>query len=129
MSCHSRRMKANQSTISRSQVPEQQVLAFQDGSDVKRVVVAVSLANLCFVTAWHRRIYGIQFFLPLWSWRALLGLMFNGATLSAFLYTLLKLGAKAKGRGACLAGLSFLLPLPASLGLHRPFFCGRTSSA
>ncbi len=118
MSCHSRRMKANQSTISRSQVPEQQVLAFQDGSDVKRVVVAVSLANLCFVTAWHRRIYGIQFFLPLWSWRDLLALILNVTTLAAFLYILLRLAAKAKERGHSWAGLVYLMPLPAIFPLN-----------
>jgi len=128
MSCHSRRMKANQSTISRSQVPEQQVLAFQDGSDVKRVVVAVSLANLCFVTAWHRRIYGIQFFLPLWSWRDLLALILNVTTLAAFLYILLRLAAKAKERGHSWAGLVYLMPLPAIMDLIRHFFHGRVLS-
>src|SRR2546428_8819711 len=110
MSCHSRRMKANQSTISRSQVPEQQVLAFQDGSDVKRVVVAVSLANLCFVTAWHRRIYGIQFFLPLWSWRDLLAFLFEVDPLSALLYNFLRLASKAQGKGPSWAWLVYLMP-------------------
>jgi sulfatase-like protein len=77
----------------------------------RHAVIAVSLANLSFMSAWQRRIYGQSFFSPLWSWPDLFALVLNVIALAALFCVLLTLGARIKLGGYRLDGLVYAIPL------------------
>ena len=74
-------------------------------------LIAVSLANLSFISAWQRRLYGTAFFSPSWSWADVLTLLLNVALLAAMFYVLLALAGKIKLAGANWQGLVYCIPL------------------
>ena len=74
-------------------------------------LIALSLANLSFISAWQRRLYGTAFFSPSWSWADVLTLLLNVFLLAAIFYVLLALAAKAKVTGVNLQGLVYCIPL------------------
>lgn len=78
---------------------------------VKRAVIAVSLANLCFISAWQRCIYGQPFYSPLWSQSFLFALVLNITALAAVFYLLLTLSARINVRGYYFDGLVYAIPL------------------
>src|SRR5437867_13261683 len=98
----------------------------------RRGLLALSLANLCFASAWQRRIYGVPFFAPLWSWRDLGALTLNITVLAVCLYFLLWLAETKTIRGHRWDGLVYSIPLFSVLNLVRravfPFQDGRMTA-
>jgi hypothetical protein len=82
-------------------------------------LLAVALANLCFASAWQRRIYGVPFFMPLWSWTDLMALIANVLALAGCFYLLLGLAERHKVRGYSWSGLIYCIPLFAIMNLVR----------
>ena len=74
-------------------------------------LIALSLANLSFISAWQRRLYGTAFFSPSWSWADVFTLLLNILLLGAIFYLLLALAAKIKLAGAEWQGLVYCIPL------------------
>src|SRR6185437_13573281 len=74
-------------------------------------LIALSLANLSFLSAWQRRLYGTSFLSPSWSWADELTMFLNVLLLAAIFYLLLVLTAKLKLRGRIFEGLVYALPL------------------
>lgn len=97
-----------------------------------RALLALSLANMCFLSAWQRRIYGIPFFMPLWAWQDLGALAFNIVALAACFYLVLGGVERLKGRVNRLNGLIYALPLLPIVNLARraifPFHHGKDTA-
>lgn len=78
---------------------------------LRRSLIALSLANLAFLSAWQRRLYGTSFLSPSWSWADELTMFLNVLLLAAIFYLLLVLAAKLKLRGRTFEGLVYSIPL------------------
>jgi len=85
----------------------------------REVLLALSLANLCFYGVWHQLLFAQPFYMPLWSWRDLLAITLNVSALAALFWVAIT-RRRARAAGAwhwpsCL----FLLPVLIFLNLLR----------
>jgi hypothetical protein len=96
-----------------------QQIAQNTSLHIKRAAIAISLADLCFLSAWQRRIYGVPFFSPLWSWKDLMALLLNVALLACILFLLLLSADKVTLKGRTMTGLVFMLPLFSTVNIAR----------
>lgn len=97
-----------------------------------RALIALSLANLAFISAWQRRLYGTHFFSPFWSWADELALFLNVFLLGIVFYVLLELAARIKLRGYSWEGLVYCIPLFAVANVVRRIafpYHGRVAAA
>lgn len=88
----------------------------------RHALIALSLANLCFVSAWKRRLSTAGLFLPFWSWQDLFALLLNITALAIVFFFLLRLAAKEKAFSNFLYAIAFCLPLIAVSNLVRVVF-------
>lgn len=89
---------------------------------VGHLLIALSLANLCFVSAWKRRLSSPTLFLPFWSWQDLAALLLNVTVLGLAFFLLLRLAAREKPFSRILYAVAFSLPLIAVSNLIRVLF-------
>ncbi len=93
------------------------------------MLLAVSLANLCFYGVWHQLLFAQPFYMPLWSWRDLLAITLNVSALAAlFWLALARRRARVAGAwhwSSCL----FLLPVLIFLNLLRLRYGARLRAA
>ena len=74
-------------------------------------LIALSLANLSFISAWQRRLYGTAFFSPSWSWADVVTILLNVLLLGIVFYLLLELAARVKVAGRSWDGVVYCIPL------------------
>jgi hypothetical protein len=89
---------------------------------IRHTLIALSLANLCFVSAWKRRLSAASLFLPLWSWQDLAALVLNVTVLGLVFFLLLWLASRKKPFSRLLYAIVFSLPLIAVSNLIRVLF-------
>ena len=97
-----------------------------------RILIAVSLANLCFISSWQRRLYGSSFFSPSWSWADVASLFLNVLLLALLLYLLLAISKKITLGGWGWEGLVYCIPLFAVVNVARRIafpYHGRVAAA
>ncbi len=78
---------------------------------LRRALIAISLANVAFISAWQRRLYQPAFFAPSWSWMDGITLCLSILLLGALFYILLALAAKIRLRGRSWEGFVYCIPL------------------
>lgn len=95
----------------------------------RELLLAISLANLCFYGVWHQLLFAQPFYMPLWSWRDLLAITLNVSALAAvFWLAIMRRRTRAAGAWHWSSGLS-LLPALIFLNLLRLRYWSRLRAA